>query len=56
MVGKIILAILLGIVLFAGIAAIGALVALMIFITGDRNIDVDLNFNTKKHEKDTDTD
>lgn len=56
MVGKILLAILLGILLFAGIAAIGALIALMIFVTGDRSIDLDVNFNTKKNEKDADTD
>lgn len=54
MIGKILLAIVLVILLFAGIAAIGALIALMIFVTGDRSIDLDVNFNTKKHEEDTD--
>lgn len=57
MVGKILLAIVLVILLFAGIAFTGLLVAIFILTTGNRSIVIDAEIKEdKKDEKDTDTD
>lgn len=57
MVGKILLAIVLGILLMAGIAFIGLIVAIFTLTTGNRSIVIDAEIKEdKKHEKDTDTD
>lgn len=55
MVGKILLAILLVILLFAGIAFLGLLVAIFVLTTGNRSIVIDAEIKEDKHEKDTHT-
>jgi hypothetical protein len=56
MVGKILLAIFLLILFFAGIAFIAVVVAVMIITSGNRSIVIDAEIKEDKHEKDTDTD
>ena len=56
MVGKILLAILLGILLLAGVAFIGLIVAIFAITSGNRSIVIDAEIKEDKHEKDTDTD
>ena len=57
MVGKILLAIVLGILLLAGVAFIGLIVAIFTITSGNRSIVIDAEIKEdKKDEKDTDTD
>lgn len=55
MVGKILLAIVLVILLMAGIAFIGLIVAIFTITSGNRSIVIDAEIKTD-NEKDTDTD
>lgn len=56
MVGKILLAIVLVILLLAGVAFIGLIVAIFTLTTGNRSIVIDAEIKEDKHEEDTNTD
>jgi hypothetical protein len=53
---EIIAIILLILLLFAGIAFVGVVAAIMIITSGNRSIVIDAEIKEDKHEKDTDTD